>query len=189
MIQKQNNGTHMTLQNCCTHNHTIEHGSKYPFGTVITSQCNRGLWQGFQKAHGDLPLVEFLILKYSSLHRGMNIFYNLVTIVTKLLSSIGKNGNIPKHDCNSELLRFFNTTVQKISTQPFCFCPPCKIRTQRHLDERTQENSKIKVYNFGLVPPIQATFSRQKILKTKRDLEMLNEIDYSSVFQAIFYVF
>ena len=179
----------MRLKNCCTHHHTIKHGAIYPFGTVITSQCNRNLWRGFQKTHADLPLVDFLTLKHFSLHRSFNIFYAVVTIVTKWLSKIGKNGEIPKHECNSDVLKYFNRTVQRISKQPFCSCDACKIRNKRHLEERNEENSKIKIYNFGLSLPPQITFSKQKILENKKDLQMLNELDYSSVFQSIFYVF
>ena len=118
----------------------------------------------------------------------MNIFYCIVTGVTKWLARIGRSGKIPKHECNGDVLRYFNSTVQRISKQEFCKCSACKIRDDRHLEERGGKNSKIKIYNFGLSLPTQITFSKEKILENKKDFHMLTELDYSSVFSSIFYV-
>ena len=95
MVTTPSNGEYMQLKPCCTHHHTITKGNIHPWGTIVTSECNRGLWTGFSRLHSQLPLVEFLILKYSSLHRSMNIFYNIVTVVTKWLARIGRSGRVP----------------------------------------------------------------------------------------------
>ena len=186
MLEIPNNGDFMRLKPCCVHDYTISKGNVYPLGTVIRSQCNRNLWTGFQKIYSQLQVVDFLTLKYFSLHRSFNIFYAVVTVVTKWLSKIGKSGKIPRHECNSDVLKYFNSTVQRISKQLFCSCNACKIRDERHLEERNEKNLKIKTYDFGLTLPTQITFSKENFLENKKDFHMLNQVDYSSVFQSIF---
>ena len=98
------------------------------------------------------------------------------------------SGKVPRHKPNSDVLKYFNTTIHRIMDQKYCFCDACKIRNETYLREYNVENSKITTYDYGLNIPTQITFSANKILENKKSYHMLNEVDLSCTFQTTFYL-